>query len=175
MEPNDFYDLIKNRRSVRSYDPGKVVSDDILKRVLNAGRLAPTSSNRQPVNFHLIKSREVLGRLHQCYSRKWFHNAPVILVVTGRRNDAWVRSYDGHNSLETDAAIVMDHMILAAESEGVSTCWVIAFDTEIVSNVLGLNKDEIPLLITPLGYYPEGYEKREMPERKSLDELVTYY
>lgn len=175
MGNNNFYELIRDRRSIRSFDPDKIVSDEELDRILDAGRMAPTASNRQPVKFHLVKDKKVLAKLHKCYSRSWFHNAPSILILTGRRDDAWVRSYDGYNSLEIDAAIMMDHMILAAESEGVSTCWIIAFDPAVVIDVLGLKDGEIPLIMTPLGYFPDGYEKREMPERKSLKELVTWY
>lgn len=175
MDKNDFYDLIRYRRSIRAFDPDRKVNRETLEKILEAGRLAPTASNRQPVKFHMLNEGEVLDQLRKCYSRNWFHNAPAALVLTGRREDAWIRSYDGYNSLEIDAAIMMDHMILAAESLGVSTCWIIAFDPEIVKTALNLDKDEIPLLITPLGYYPEGYEKREMPERKNLDELVTWY
>lgn len=175
MGKSDFYELIRYRRSIRAYEPDKIVSGEVLGRILEAGRMAPTASNRQPVNFHLVKEKKVLSNLHKCYSRNWFHSAPCVLVLTGRREDAWVRSYDGYNSLEIDAAIMMDHMILAAEAEGVSTCWIIAFDPVVVMETLELKDDEIPLIMTPLGYFPDGYKKREMPGRKSIEELVTYY
>ena len=175
MKKSDYYELIRDRRSIRAYEPGKIVPGEVLGRILDAGRLAPTASNRQPVDFHLVKEENVLSKLHKCYSRSWFHSAPSVLVLTGRREDAWVRSYDGFNSLEIDAAIMMDHMILAAESEGVSTCWIIAFDPVVVRETLELKDDEIPLIMTPLGYFPDGYKKREMPERKNLEDMVTYY
>jgi len=175
MNENNFYDLIRHRRSIRAFDSDRTVPEETILRILEAGRLAPTASNRQPVKFHLVKEKKTLEKLHNCYSRDWFHNAPAILILTGRREDAWVRSYDGYNSLEIDAAIMMDHMILAAESEGVSTCWIIAFEPESVKAALELKDDEIPLIMTPLGYFPDGYEKREMPERKSLEELVKRY
>ena len=66
-------------------------------------------------------------------------------------------------------------MILAAESEGVSTCWIIAFDPGVVRKALSLDEGEELLIMTPLGYFPRGYEKREMPERKPLSELVKRY
>ena len=175
MEKSDFYDLIQNRRSIRAFDPDRIVTQKTLLNILEAGRLAPTASNRQPLKFHMLGEGKVLEELRGCYSKSWFHNAPSVLVLTGKREDAWVRSYDEYNSLEIDAAIMMDHIILAAESEGVSTCWILAFDPEIVRKALRLEGDEIPLVMTPLGYYPEGYQKREMPERKSIEELVKWY
>ncbi len=175
MRKSDFYNLIRYRRSIRSYDPEKKISKETILSILDAGRLAPTASNKQPLRFHMVEEGKVLAELRECYSRSWFHNAPAVLVLTGKREDAWVRSYDEYNSLEIDAAIMMDHIILAAESEGVSTCWILAFDPEIVRRALRLEENEIPLVMTPLGYYPEGYQKREMPERKSLEELVKWY
>ncbi len=170
-----FFNLIKKRRSVRAYDPKKKVPDETIKKILNAGRLAPTASNRQPARFHLVTKEDILKKIHRSYSRNWFANAPTVLVVTGRRDEAWIRPFDGFNSMEVDLAIMMDHMILAAESLEVSTCWIIAFDPEIVTKTLNLPKGEIPLLMTPLGYYPSDYKKREMPERKSLEDLTVYY
>ena len=175
MENNKFFELIGNRRSIRAYDPDKKVPKDVLENILLAGQLAPTAGNRQPVTLHLVGEGTVLDELRNCYGRNWFRMAPYVLVVTGRREDAWSNREDGFNALEIDAAIVMDHMILAAENLGVSTCWIIAFDPEVVRNALKLKDDEEPLIMTPLGYYPDGYEKREMPERKPLDLLVKRY
>ena len=175
MEKNKFFELIRNRRSIRAYDPDRKVPEDVFERILLAGQLAPTAGNRQPVTCHLVGKGPVLDELRKCYGRNWFKMAPSVLVVTGKREDAWSNREDGFNALEIDAAIVMDHMILAAESEGVSTCWIIAFDPGVVRKALKLPQDEEPLIMTPLGYFPEGYEKREMPERKPLDELVKRY
>ena len=55
---------------------------------------------------------------------EWFHDAPHVLVVVGLKNQAWKRSFDGYNSVETDAAIAMTHIVLAAENEGVRACWI---------------------------------------------------
>ena len=67
MTQNDFYDLIRNRRSIRDFDIDRKVPDDTIIRILEAGRLAPTASNRQPVKFHLVQERKILkkGRVGQ--------------------------------------------------------------------------------------------------------------
>ncbi|MEE9572573.1 MAG: nitroreductase family protein, partial [Candidatus Neomarinimicrobiota bacterium] len=53
----DFYDLIRKRESVRDYDPKRKIDDSVLNRILNAGRLAPSASNRQPWTFLLVSSK----------------------------------------------------------------------------------------------------------------------
>ena len=108
----EYYDLICSRESVRNYDPNRPVPKEILERILNAGRLAPSACNYQPWKFLVISSSEILGKVRACYSRDWFKDAPHILVVLGLRNQAWNRSYDGYNSIETDVAIAITHLIL---------------------------------------------------------------
>ena len=101
-----------------------------------------------------------------------FSDAPHILVVVGYPEEAWVRKYDGYNSIETDLTIAMDHMILAAEYEGVGTCWVGAYDPDILKEALELGKNEVVYSITPLGYQKEGFLKKGSKKRKPLDEIV---
>ncbi len=169
----NYYDLIKNRRSVRAFDPGKKVEMSILNRILEAGIAAPTASNLQPGRFILVTDTKKLKEIGACYEKEWFKNAPAVLIVFGNKRDAWVRDLDGFNALQIDLTIMMDHMILAAEYEGVSTCWVAHFDEQILKANLDINEDDFICCITPLGYPPAEYEKRKMPKRKSFEEMVT--
>ena len=170
----DFYKLVHQRESIRNYDPEKPVEAEKLNRILEAGRIAPSAANRQPWRFYLVSTSENLQKIHNCYQRNWFHNAPHILVVAGKRSLAWVRSYDGYNSLETDLTIAMDHIILAAESEGVGTCWIAAFDPEKLYATGIFDEDEEIFAITPLGYQKEGFQKRGNKDRKPFEEVVKF-
>ena len=156
----DFYELIRNRESIRNYDPERPLEKDVLYRILEAGRLAPSAVNFQPWRFLVISSEEMLAKVRPCYGRDWFSGAPHILVVVGFPDEAWVREKDGYNSLETDLTIAMDHMILAAEYEGVATCWVGAYDPYLLREALSLKENEIVYSITPLGYPKDGFEKK---------------
>ncbi len=170
----DLNEVIRYRVSVRDYDPKRPVEKEVLKRVLEAGRLAPSATNAQPWKFIVVSSPEILKRVRECYAKPWFHDAPIILVVTGRQQDAWTRSYDGYNSLETDLTIAMDHMILAAENEGLGTCWIAAYDPAKLHAALSLEGDEQVFSITPLGYPRSSFVKPERKLRKPLEELVTF-
>jgi len=167
-----FQNLIHQRESIRNYDPDKPVEQEKLDRILEAGRIAPSAANRQPWRFYLISSPENLEKAHPCYPRSWFSDAPHILIVAGKRNEAWTRQSDGYNALETDLTIAMDHMILAAEAEGIGTCWIAAFDPEKLKQSGLLEADEIVFAMTPLGYSKEGFERRGVKDRKSFDEVV---
>lgn len=168
----DFYKVIEQRESVRNYSSEKKVSDKALRRILNAGRIAPSAANRQPWTFVLISSGEKLKEVRTCYQYDWFQNAPHVLVVVGDKTKAWVRPYDGYNTIETDMAIALDHMILAAENEGVSTCWIVAYDYATLAKAIGLKKHETIFCITPLGYPLADYQKQNNKNRKSLEEII---
>jgi nitroreductase len=94
--------------------------------------------------------------------------------VVGNRDQAWKRSYDGYNSIETDVAIAMTQIILAAENEGVGTCWIAAYDPAILRKALNLNDNQLIFCITPLGYPGPGYEKPLKKIRKPLEDIVEY-
>ena len=170
----EFYNLIKTRESIRDYDSGKPVEKEVLTRILEAGRLAPSASNRQPWTFVVVSSKEKLLAVRECYQSEWFQQAPHILVIIGDKSKSWVRSYDGYNSIETDLAIAMDHIILAAENEGVSTCWIIAYDYEKLAKAMDLKANEIIYCITPLGYPHDGFQKKGRKIRKPFGEVVWF-
>lgn len=170
----EYSNLILNRESIRNYDPDRPVENSKLERILESGRLAPSAANRQPWKFLLVSSRGVLEKVRECYHRQWFKDAPHILIVAGDKNESWVRRYDGYNSLETDLAIAMDHMILAAENEGVGTCWIAAFDPVVLKDALDLKDHEKVYAITPLGYPHKGFTKSAEKVRKELKDIVIY-
>jgi nitroreductase len=169
----NFHELVAARKSIRRFDPERNVPDEILRRILDAGRLAPSAKNLQPWKFRLISSPGLLQKIHACYARDWIRTAPHLLVVSGSRNAAWVRRQDGYNSLETDLTIAMDHMVLAATFEGVGTCWIAAFDPEVLREALQLEPDEVVFAFTPLGY--AAPDDGSLPKtRKTFEEVVEF-
>jgi nitroreductase len=169
----NLHELVASRKSVRGYDPDRPVPTEILERILDAGRLAPSAKNLQPWKFLLVSSPDMLAKVRQCYQRDWFRQAPHVLIVTGDRDEAWVRPSDGWNSLETDLAIAMDHLILAAHAEGLGTCWISAYDPAMLRDALDLKPGEEIFAITPLGYASPNTETRPKT-RKALDEVALF-
>ena len=163
----DFQELIHRRYSVREYLPDPV-SEEALARILEAGRLAPTAANRQPFRIVVLHGAGRQEALDRVYARAWFARAPVVLCVCGVPEEAWVRR-DGRSHLDVDAAIVMDHLILAATDEGLGTCWIANFDVAAAREVFEVRADEVPLLLTPLG---RAADRPKARERRSLDSLV---
>ncbi len=170
----EFYSLIARRESVRNFDPARKVKSDVIRRILEAGRLAPSAVNFQPWQFWVISSPEILEKVKACYKLPWFQDAPQVLIVVGDLNGAWVRKYDGYNSIETDLTVAMCHLILAAENEGVATCWIEAFRPDLLRDALNLKENERVFAMTPLGYPKDGFTRKNNKQRKPLDEIVRF-
>lgn len=166
----DFGQLIRNRYSVRAYKPDPV-DDEKLEAVLTAARLAPTACNKQPFRIVVVHTEGRQQELKRIYGADWFSQAPIVICVCGIASDAWVRRHDSKNHDQIDAAIAMDHLILAAANEGLGSCWICAFDPIAAREVLGLPEGVEPIAFTPLGYPAD--EPREKT-RKCLGELVKY-
>jgi nitroreductase len=170
----EYPDLIRLRESIRNYDPQRPLSKEILEKILDAGRLAPSACNYQPWKFLLISSKTMLEKVKSCYNREWLKDAPHILVAIGLKDQAWIRSYDGYCSIETDVAIAMTHIILAAENEGVATCWIAAYNPALLKRVLNISENQLIFGITPLGYPKSGFHKTQIKKRKSLEEIAGF-
>jgi nitroreductase len=165
----EFWELISKRYSVRAYkaDP---VEEDKLHQVLEAARLAPTAANRQPFQVVVIHTAGREAELQRVYHRGWFTAAPLILCACALPAEGWVRA-DGKPYTEVDVAIAMDHLILAATTLGLGTCWIADFDAKAAREVLGLPDGVEPVAFTPLGY---PADQPRAKKRKPLSELVRY-
>lgn len=163
----NFSELVAMRYSVRDYRPDPVDEAD-LAMVLEAARLAPTACNKQPFRLVLIRTHGRQEELQRIYGRPWFGAAPLVLGVCAVEAEGWVRR-DGKNHADIDAAIVMDHIVMAATERGLGTCWVCNFDPVATREVLHLPDGVEPLAFTPLGW-PADQARAKV--RKPLAELV---
>lgn len=165
----DLFEVIKKRFSVRAYK-GDAVEKEKLETILKAAQAAPTAVNFQPFKISVISTKNHTEELKKIYGRDWFIQAPVVICVSAVADKAWVRK-DGRKYADVDAAIVMDHIILAATALGLGTCWIGNFNVQAAKEFLRLDDNMEPLLFTPVGY--PAAEKPE-PKRKPLEELVEY-
>ena len=163
----DYQKLIRTRRSIRGYRPDPV-PEDVLQRILDAARVAPTAANRQPFQLIVITDPSTRARLKEVYDRDWFWTAPVIIAGCVETDKAWQRS-DGFNAAEVDLSIVLDHLILAAADEGLGSCWICNFDESKAKQILGIPDGVRVIALTPLGL--PAAEPR-LFQRKPLEELV---
>jgi len=165
----DFPEIINRRYSARAYRPDDVEPEK-LNVVLEAARLAPTAANRQPFRLIVIHTQGRKEELARIYPATWFTLAPILICICVTPDKAWLRR-DLKNYADVDAAIVMDHLILAATDQGLGTCWVAAFDPVAAREILKLPVGVEPIAFTPLGYASDSAGTRL---RRPLNELVCY-
>ena len=120
-----FQSLAKERYSCRAFK-NTPLTDFQINHILEAARVAPTAANRQPVHVWVVKSPEALEKLKNATA--YTYDAPVVFMVGAKADAAWVRSYDGKNGAEVDAAIVGTHIMLEASALGLGNVWVGSFD-----------------------------------------------
>jgi len=168
----DFYDVIRTRRSIRSYAPNPI-PEDVLNKVLEAARLAPSGHNRQPWHLVVVRDEEIKKRLMPaCGNQKHVAEAPIVIVACGRKLKFNRGAYMGEMSFLMDVSIAFTHLILAARAEGLGTCWIGNFNNEQVKEVLKIPQDLNVVAITPLGY-PKDVGFAEPGPRKTLQEITS--
>ena len=145
-----FLELAKARYSVRSFQ-NKPIAEEHMDRILEAGHVAPTACNNQPQKIYIAQSEDARKKLASVC--RCTFDAPVILVICYDRNLDWKNKLQpGYESGETDAAIVCTHMMLQAAELGIGSCWVGYFNTDRVSEVLGLPENITVSALLPMGY-----------------------
>ena len=167
----EFLEVVRNRSSTRKYKPTPI-SADVLQKILNAGRLAPSANNAQPWKFVVVRDEELKVKLSQaCNTKKWIAEAPIIVVGCGFPDEADPYLGGYMNSYSVDVAIALEHLVLAATNEGLGACWVGRFQDEKVKNLLESPRDVRVVALIPLGY---PNEEPEQSGRKNISEIVCY-
>lgn len=170
---DSFLDLARKRYSCRSFQ-NREIPKEILEKVLEAARVAPSAVNSQPWFFVVVSDDSLKKRITSCYSRSWIESAPIIIVACGDHNRSWRRA-DGKDHCDIDIAIAIDHLMLAATEIGLATCWVCKFDAMKCSSIM-----ELPSHITPIALIPVGFPadtsnpNRHSDKRKALNEIVFW-
>jgi nitroreductase len=165
----DVLECIKERCSVRSYSD-RDVEENALGQVLEAVRLAPSASNRQPWKFVVVRDSRLRRRLSDAAGGQRFLAAvPVVIAACATSTDHIMPC--GHPSHLVDLAIAIDHMTLAARALGLGTCWIGAFDQQAVKDLLAIPDDASVVELLALGY-PTAWPTAK--SRRPLEDIVCY-
>ena len=158
----EFLELAKKRYSVREYTDRQVEKEK-LDQILRAAQAAPTACNRQPVHLLVVQSLEGLEKIGKAAN---LHGAPMAVLVCGDKDKAWTRPYDGKQSVDIDASIVTDHMMLEATDLGVGSLWICSFKPDVLREEFSLpeNLEVINILVL---YRPAKYRKEKNRKEKT--------
>ncbi len=168
----DFLKLAKQRASVRKFQE-TAVEEEKLQQILEAGRVAPTAANRQPQRILVLQSAAALEKAKLAANT---FGAPLVLIICADRSVAWKRPFDGKDTVDIDASIVTDHMMLQATALSLGSVWICYFKPDMLQREFALPNNLVPVNILAIGYNagPEADPNRHEQTRLPLTQTVAY-
>jgi len=178
----EFLELVKKRRSVRSYT-GKPVSRELLLKCVESARLAPSACNVQPWRFVIVDDRKLIVEIaekacHGVYSiNKFIKDAGALVAVISER-EAFIRKVGGYlrgtNYYLLDIGIACEHLVLQATELGIGSCWIGWFDENKLKKILNIPRNKKIDIIISLGYYDSQSDAAKPKPRKELSEIASF-
>ena len=166
----EFENVIRKRQATRKFS-NQVVEKEKINNILEAGRIAPTAKNVQPIKIYVVESSEGLEKIDKASPCRY--NAPIVLLVCGDKEQAF--SKGEHSTYEMDACIVATHMMLEATNQELDNIWVEMFDENILREEFSIPNNLVPVCLLPIGYRDENCpESPNHNRRKELEEIVEY-
>lgn len=163
MCESDFLKFLLTRRSIRKFKK-KPVDLNLVLKILDVARYAPSAKNSQPWEFIVVTDeavREKLSRIHMWASP--IRKAPIAIVVVCDKNAS-------PTSYHVDCANATMYIMLAAHALGLGTVWIQTLRSiDEIKEILKIPEGKIPIAILALGW-PD--EKPEPKPRKRLEEIV---
>jgi nitroreductase len=173
-------EAIDSRCSVRGYQERPVEREKILK-IVEAARLAPSTSNVQPWRFIVVEEPALRDALVEkgmgiVVPNRWAKEAPVIIVICAQLD--WIVHRLGAKAAGLqyyllDIGIAGEHMVLAATEMGLGTCWIGWFRAEAIKKTLNIPKGWKVAALLTLGYPKEGGAQTPR-SRLGIDEILFF-
>jgi nitroreductase len=152
----DAYLAIVSRREVRDYD-GRPLAEDAVRRILEAGRLAGNSRNRQQRRFVVLSDREAVAAA--VFNPDNVRGAALLVAIV----------VFGKGPLALDAGRAAQNMLLAAHADGIGSCPNGIADAEAMAAAVGIDDDEQVATVLSFGYPARPLD----PERRSAEEWIA--
>lgn len=157
-------DAVLNRRSIRRYEQ-KEIPKDVLEKILEAGRQAPSAANKQPWHFIVVDDLEAKKALSKGMFSRFIKDAPVTIVGCAHKD-----IIAGKWSV-VSTTIALQNMVIAAWTLGVGSCWIGDFNEEKVKTLLAIPEKWNVLALVTFGYPAEKPQPRN---KKSIKEIVSF-
>lgn len=173
-----FLELAQARQSDRAYEPGRVIEREVLERIVEAGRLAPSACNGQPWHFTVITEPELLVEVGKATSslgmNRFVKNASALVLITLEPTNITSKLGCGikHKDFPImDLGIASSYITLAAEDEGLGSCILGWFDEKRIKELVGIPQKKRLMLIVSIGY---TVKPKRWKIRKDWDKVVSF-
>ncbi len=176
------FKLIRERQSVRKFDPDKIVEREKVMQCIEAARLAPSACNAQPWKFIVVDepelklnvAKETFGPLMKF--NKFVVDASAIVVITIEKQNFNSRFGGTVKNIDfplIDIGIAAQQFCLQAQELEVGTCMLGWFNEKPIQKMLNIpSKRKIALLIA-VGYAVESYKQRDK-QRKKTQQMCSF-
>jgi len=165
----DVEECLKNRRTVRKFK-NLEVNEDVLEKILDAARWAPSSRNQQPWHLITLRNKTTLTLIGETASSGSFiAHAPLAIAIVMKDADQPLM----------DAGRMLQQMELMAWSLGLGTCYVTfsPSERETISEILKVPGNADLITVLPFGYRMDNLERKGVPRKKvseiRLEEFFT--
>ena len=170
----DFNELVLKRESIRMYT-GQIIDRELIRRCLEAARLAPSACNSQPWKFIVVDDKELTEKVTINLGLNKKSNCRNYIVIASERRN--IQSKIGEiikkkDFTSMDVAIAAEHIALQAADLGIGSCLIGWFNEKELKKILGIPKNREIQLVISMGYY--GNKEPRAKKRKSLQELISY-
>jgi len=168
----NFKDVLQGRRSIRRYEK-RGISKQQLEELIKAAEAAPSAGNLRARKYVAVTNPQMQKALAVAsYGQSQVERAAALVIVCADVDRSSQR-YGDRGSLFSiqDAASATMCLLLAAHDLGMGTCWIGAFDDQIVREALALEDGVLPVAIVSLGW---PAEKPPRPAGRSLEEMVRW-
>ncbi|UCF81303.1 MAG: nitroreductase family protein [Acidobacteriota bacterium] len=169
----DVKKAIEERGSVRKYEK-REVPDRLLRKLIDAARLAPSGRNAQPSKYFIVKDGETKAKLrkNKVFAQAFVYKAPAIIVCCAEpgayteHDEEW----DAPRKIRAirDLSIASSFLVLRATELGLGTCYIGWVKKEKIKEVLGIPTENFVLFVITVGY---PAEQPEPTSRKSIEEI----
>jgi nitroreductase len=157
-------DVVLSRRSIRHYEQ-KEIPKDVLDKILDAGRQAPSAANKQPWHFIVVTDPEIKKELSKGMFNRFIKDTPVTIVGCAHKD-----LVAGNWSI-VSTTIALQNMVIAAWAMGVGSCWIGDLNQEKVKKLLGIPERWNVVALVSFGYPAEKPQPRK---KKSIEEIVSF-
>ncbi len=157
-------DVVLNRRSIRRYEL-KEIPRDVLDKILEAGRQAPSAANKQPWHFIVLTDSEIKKELSKGMFNRFIKDAPITVVGCAHKDmiaSKW--------SI-VSTTIALQNMVVAAWAMGIGSCWVGDFSEEEVKKLLNIPESWNIVALVSFGYPAEKPQPRK---KKTIEKIVSF-
>lgn len=179
----DFLEMMRERKSCRSFDPARQVSEEDLLKIVEAGRLTPSGCNSQPWKFIVVNSPEAKEKLCDAIvvgngvtGAPWRKQVSAFIILVEQEAKVMQSVVDHYHDTQRfapgDIGAACMNMCHEAFSLGISSCMIGMNDQEKMEKYFGIPAGRTARVVLALGYAAD--DKPAVKIRKELSEVCSF-